>query len=188
MPLIALDPSGGQRIDVRDYDNVRMQLDCRLLVCPFPDCGRPMIPVQGPHVSAHFRHKSTCATEYRASYNPSNETAQHRAGKRFIAQDVAAWFKSRGVDVIVDFEVAIPEIKRIADVLITTPTGERIAVECQLAAISTEELDARTNDYANAGITALWYLGGRAAETNASNWCVYRYGGVTTLQFDEVPA
>lgn len=187
MPLIALDSKNGRRIDARDFDNLHAEVDREHLVCPFPDCGTPMLPVRGPYVAAHFRHRVLCKTEYRLSHGAKGESSSHRQGKRHAAESVARWFSTHdGAAPSIDYEVPIDEIKRIADAIVTTASGERIVVECQLAAITTAELDERTNDYARAGLTCIWYLGNQANTSGPRDWSTHHYGGVHSLQFSGV--
>jgi hypothetical protein len=187
MPLVAMKLSTGRRVDIRDYENVRIEVDCSDLVCPMDDCRIPMSPVNRNLFVPHFRHRSACTTAYRSSYDghAGGESAFHLAGKRHIAEDVLAYLERAGVnDARADFEVPIPEIKRIADVVITLPWGDKAVYECQLAKISVDDLEERTRDYAKAGLPCVWYLGRSADTPDNRDWCTNRIGGFHILSFD----
>jgi len=64
---------------------------------------------------------------------------------------------------------------------VTFPTGWRVAHEVQLASITTEHLQERTNDYTLAGIDVVWWLGKSAdTETNRA-WCRCTFGYALSL-------
>gem|GEM_PF-2511317 len=84
-------------------------------------------------------------------------------------------------DAQIAYEVPIPEVKRVADILIVFPLGWRIAHEVQLAAISLAELRERTEEYERAGIDVVWWLG-KAADTQSNRlWCIQTFGHCYTI-------
>ncbi len=65
----------------------------------------------------------------------------------------------------IEYEFPIPEVRRIADVVAKFPNGWIVAHECQLASITVEELEKRTEDYLYAGVDVIWWLG-KAADAS----------------------
>jgi competence protein CoiA len=125
-----------------------------------------MIIKAGLIVAAHFAHKSTCPTDYKS--HP--ESPEHRAGKILVAECLRANVGEYST-ALIEYEVPIPEVRRVADVLVTFPMGWRVAHEVQLASITTEELAQRTEDYLHAGVDVVWWLG-KSADTPANrDWC-----------------
>ena len=72
-------------------------------------------------------------------------------------------------------------MRRIADVAVLFPNGWRVAHECQLAAITTQELTQRTEDYLHAGVDVIWWLGKSAATPANIAWCLEQRGFVLRL-------
>jgi competence CoiA-like predicted nuclease len=178
MPLIAHYLQTGERIDITQLTNPRAQLAADQIGCQL--CSSRMIIKQGLIKRWHFAHVAACPEQY-ASHP---ETIAHLLGKeemrrylRLIPEFATAQ---------IDLEVPIHDRKRIADVLATFPQGHRMAVEIQLAGITTEELAARTKDYYDDGIDVLWCLGGTAYNSPANReWCTGECGGYLILTFDE---
>lgn len=99
----------------------------------------------------------------------------HLDAKRFFAT-WSRFFLGRYTSVVFEYEVPLPEIRRVADLLLTFPMGTRLAYEIQLSAITTEELERRSDDYARAGIDVVWWLG-KSADTLANRrWFIYAFG------------
>lgn len=172
MPFIALNKPTGSRVDITQATPALIrQFTPGELVCQL--CGGPMFPrsahdrtsTQGAkhEVRAHFVH---VAKECDATYRQHPESADHRRGKLYVATD---WLMQYGryKGAVIEYEVPIKDIRRIADVLATLPNGHRIAHEVQLAGITPRELEERTNDYARAGIDVYWHLG-KSADTQAN--------------------
>jgi len=179
MPFIALHKDTQERIDITEIDDPRKVLKSGDCVCQL--CGEPLIIKAGLIVSPHFAHYAKCTSEYAA--HPESEA--HRQGKKALARFLRAYFTEYVDDLQIDFEVKIPEAKRVADLVLTFPMGWRIAHEVQLANITTEELQQRTEDYARAGIDTVWWLG-RSADTPANRfWCIEQLGICYHLNFRE---
>lgn len=164
MPFIALNKETGARVDItREPPEIIRRFTPGALVCQL--CSGPMFPRsaherkdtlgQAYRVQAHFVHVADVCDDAWAHHPESRE---HRIGKVHIATEWLQQFgRYRGA--VVDYEVPIKEIKRIADVLAELPNGHKIAHEVQLAKITPRELEDRTNDYARAGIDVYWHLG-----------------------------
>lgn len=169
MPFIARHKETEERIDITRIPNPRQVLKAGDCVCQL--CGVPMIIKAGAILRAHFAHVTSCTSDYQS--HP--ESAEHREAKVYLATHLKEAFKEY-TDAQIEYEVPLPEVKRIADLLITFPMGWRIAHEVQLASITTETLEARTNDYARAGVDAVWWLG-KSANTPANRaWCRETFG------------
>jgi competence protein CoiA len=84
-------------------------------------------------------------------------------------------------NVTIAYEVPVREVKRVADLLVTFPTGWQVVHEVQLASTTTEDLQRRTNDYTPAGIDVTWWLG-KSADTPANReWCQRTFGYVLCI-------
>lgn len=93
------------------------------------------------------------------------ESWQHLEAKQFVADEWAEATQLHGATI--DFERRIQLATgrwRIADILITYPSGLMEAHEVQLAAITSDELQQRTDDYLSVGIAPYWWIGGKCAD------------------------
>jgi competence CoiA-like predicted nuclease len=174
MPFIALNAETRERIDITTIENPRLVLKPGECICQL--CEIPMIIKAGQIMRAHFAHVAACPTDYES--HP--ESQEHREAKVFLATHSHEAF-AEYTDAKIEYEVPIPEVMRIADLLVTFPMGWRIAHEIQLASITTETLEARTNDYLQAGIDVVWWLG-KSANTPANrDWCRQTFGYALSL-------
>jgi competence CoiA-like predicted nuclease len=177
MPFIAIDKNSGNRIDILTVSDPRRTLKSSDCACQL--CGASMFIKAGPLIRPHFSHYSDCKSDYKIGHV---ETPEHLYGKMELKQLLKEQFSN--LDRIeIDYEVAIPEIKRIADVLVTFPMGWRMAHEIQLANISTDELEERTNDYLRAGIDVYWWLGKSADNLQNRSWCIDKFGFSLSISF-----
>jgi len=184
MPFVAKHKETGERIDITRIENPRAVLRSGDCVCQL--CGEPMIIKAGLIVSPHFAHYARCESDYR--FQP--ETAEHRRAKRELAEKLRETF-AEYTDAEIELEMPIPEIRRVADILVTFPMGWRVAHEIQLSAITLEELEERTDDYSRAGVDVVWWLG-RSADTSTNRqWCLETFSycfSITCLEVtDKVP-
>jgi competence CoiA-like predicted nuclease len=174
MPFIAIRKATGERIDITAIEYPRAALTSGECLCQL--CGAPMIVKAGLVRQHHFAHAGRCTSDYQS--HP--ESPAHREAKRYLVTHLREWFKEYE-NTRIAYEVPIPEVKRIADLLVTFPTGWRVAHEVQLASITTEQLQERTNDYTLAGIDVVWWLGKSAdTETNRA-WCRCTFGYALSL-------
>jgi len=178
MPFVARHATTHERIDITRLANPRRQLDAAQLVCQL--CDTRMFIRQGPVIRAHFAHAKACPVDYQC--HP--ESPEHLLGKFYISRYLAQLPEFAGARV--DLEVPIHARKRVADIMVTFPKGHRLAVEIQLASITTEQLEARTGDYQYEGIDVLWVLG-KAAALSVHNqaWCRTVLGGYLSVVFTE---
>jgi competence protein CoiA len=178
MPFIAMLKATGERIDITAIENPRAALTSGECLCQL--CRHPMIVKAGLVRQHHFAHVGRCPSEYLS--HP--ESPAHWEAKLYLATHLREWFKEYS-DVHIAYEVPIPEVKRIADILVNFPMGWRVAPRGQLASITTEHLQERINDYTLAGIDVVWWLGKSAdTETNRA-WCRDTFGFALSLTLYE---
>jgi competence protein CoiA len=181
MPLIAKIASTNERVDITKLKNPRAELKAGDLVCQL--CGSPMIIKQGMIKKPHFAHKAECTSDYQS--HP--ESPEHLAGKELIAKTLKAELPEYSLAEI-EYEFPIPEVRRIADVVAKFPNGWIVAHECQLASITVEELEKRTEDYLYAGVDVIWWLG-KAANTKSNlDWSHSKFGFALVLNYEQLSA
>ena len=178
MPYVARNRSTGERIDITTFHSPREALESATLECRL--CKVQMFIRRSPRGKFHFFHQRSCTTDY--LYHP--ETPEHLAGKSFVAKYFLPKL-SEYADFNHLFEEPLQVVKRVADIIIKFPMGWWVANEIQLSSITPEELEARTRDYLNAGVDALWWLG-KSADTNQNRqWAIKKYGFSPFLIFED---
>jgi competence CoiA-like predicted nuclease len=126
-------------------------------------------------------HKCRCVLSVFASHS---ESPAHREAKIFLATHLKDEFKEYTTATF-EYEVSIPQVKRVVDVLVTFPMGWRVAHEVQLAAITVDELYQRSADYKLVGIDVVWWLG-KSANTPANRrWCEESFGYALSIYEQE---
>ena len=133
MPFIAKRWGTDERIDITTIEFPRAVLELVRCVCQI--CGANMIIKAGMIRQHHFAHVAACSEEY----GSHPESSAHRNAKLFLATHLREQFQEY-TDVVIEYEVPIREVMRIADLLVTFSTGWRVAHEVQLASITTEQL------------------------------------------------
>ena len=178
MPFVARLKTTGERVDITQYPSPRdvfRKGDCVCQMCGAELGIRAEYSRLGYKVSAHFYHFRECQSEYGA--HP--ESYEHLMAKVLLREKLLEFYRQYGNPQI-DLEVPIPMAwrarGRIVDLLVTWTMGWREAHEIQLASITPQELEERTNDYARAGIDVIWWLGGRAATSANRDWCIGAFG------------
>ncbi len=119
-------------------------------ICPNPECQARVLlkAIASPLVVAHFAHASAT----RCDWN-ENETPQHRRAKR----DLRDAFRRQGLSAQVEAPLAfLPLPDSRADVLVTLPSGQPVAIELQHTSLAIERIVARTQLYAAKQIPVLW--------------------------------
>lgn len=182
--------TGDEAITTESFDLLRSWHHAGQLVCPF--CDGDMVTVHeyqrsaGNWVSFYLRHKAECTTAY--GYHP--QSPEHFAAKEWLRLNAPGAY---GHDVVTNDPAQVIEVRididgkayRIADVCFTLANGDRVIHEAQLAAISIDELEARTNDYESLGYSVIWHFG-KAADTGANRqWAFRRFGGCEIFQMEE---
>jgi competence protein CoiA len=170
MPFIALHRETKQKIDISEIENPRAVLKSGDWVCQL--CNKPLIIKAGFIVAAHFAHYAgECTSDYKA--HP--ESPEHRFAKKKLATLLTEKMGEYS-DAFVDYEVRVPEVNRVADVMAVFPMGWRVVHEVQLASTTSEELEQRSNDYNRAGIDVVWWLGKNADTPGNRAWCIRTFG------------
>jgi len=171
----------GETIDITKLENPRTQIDKSRLGCKF--CSGKMSIRQGLLRARHFYHLSACTSDF--ARHP--ESAEHNIGKELIAKHVKEFWKEYS-EVNIDYEYPISEIKRIADIAMIFPSGWIVVHEIQLASITNEQLQKRTEDYNSIGIDTFWWLGKSAKTPENQKWCIEKYGYSLSLDYEILQA
>lgn len=127
-----------------------------------PECNQPVILKAGSKNIAHFSHESDLGCKHGAG-----ETLWHRKGKYWIAN----YFRDKGH--LVRFEVSLGN--RRTDVLVTTQSGRKIAVEFQRKDEGAL-LYKRTNDLLSHASDVVWVLPWKVKLIDAKNRANATYG------------
>ena len=122
------------------------------LRCPEPDC-------TSPEITTVSRSASGSRDGYRHLVRPGNGHAPEGVFHRQAKALVARWARAQPGVVSAEEEVRVGGGVRVADVLLTSATGNRLAVEVQYASLSVEEWVARTQSYQGLGIEVTWIWG-----------------------------
>ncbi|GHO59257.1 competence protein CoiA [Ktedonobacter robiniae] len=150
MSFIALRKDTGERVDITRYPPKKEALKHVELLCQ--ECAGILRVREGDVRVAHFAHLPGAHCE------AAGESQEHKNGKIYLRDHLINIFPEYA-GAVFDFEYRVPEVDRIIDLLVTLPDGRRIAHEVQLASITTKTLQQRTDDYAEAGIATVWWLG-----------------------------
>lgn len=130
-----------------------------LLLCP--GCDVTVRYACGEIRSAHFRHQrkqADCPFEHDGDYNP--ETDLHVGLKFALRAWAASALAERFPGLEARVEGRIPETRQVADVLVTLPNGDRLALEVQCSPLAPEVWKERSDKYASAGVDDLWFFAG----------------------------
>jgi competence protein CoiA len=181
MGLVAKNKRTDELIYIFDYKNPRSELKKDDLVCHL--CGGELIIKAGLVRIKHFSHKpnSPCSCDYER--HPESE--EHLFFKRLIATQLSREFEEY-LNAKPLLEYPVHEVRRVADMVFAFPSGWLVAHEIQLSSITTEQLEQRTNDYRNAGVDVIWWLGKSADTETNRQWLYKNYGECYTLDWDEV--
>lgn len=170
-----------EELDITKFDNPREEIDKSRLCCKF--CEQPMSIRAGMLRTKHFYHLSPCTSDYER--HP--ESPQHNLGKALIAKHLKLYWKEYANSEI-KLEFPIEEMKRIIDIAMVFPSGWIVAHELQLASITTEHLEKRTNDYRELGIDTFWWFG-KSADTKANRqWAIEKFGQSLSIDYDILDA
>ncbi|MBR9871485.1 MAG: hypothetical protein GYB26_10125 [Gammaproteobacteria bacterium] len=187
MPFTAIEKETGKRINILHYDNPRRDLKKGSLQCRH--CGEDFY-IRGSEFSSprtHFVHFSKEDCEQSQLCHP--ESPEHLFFKEYLYNHLAKEFQEYTTCTLA-LEYRIPEAGahgRVADVAALFPNGWIVCHEIQLAAISTEELTQRTEDYRSAGADVIWWFGGNADTETNRQWAHSVIGSSFSLDFDAIP-
>ncbi|HEY1015993.1 MAG TPA: competence protein CoiA family protein, partial [Herpetosiphonaceae bacterium] len=120
------------------------QLSCRR-------CEARVIYRHGPIRQAHFAHFE--ASECVGLGDNDGDNPEHRAMKLALYQ----WLQESYPSAAIELE-AMLEIGQRTDLLLTTPKGQRIAIECGWGALTVESWRSRHRRYQEANIADIWIL------------------------------
>jgi hypothetical protein len=148
------DPSPGELVYLEQGEAHQMRETARTqLRCPEPDCTTPEITTVSRSTGGArdgYRHLRRPETGAHAP-----ESVMHRQAKALVAR----WATDHPAVARVEVEAAVGGGERIADVLLTSTTGNRLAVEVQFASLSLETYLERTRSYASHGVAVVWLWG-----------------------------
>lgn len=121
------------------------------LMCPLPGCPAPDLTVVSrfPRRRDGFRHGAGAG-------NHSAESIHHLQGKAVISQWLASLI---GADRVEAEAASDTQRRRVADVMATLPSGQRIAFEIQYASLSVAGWRRRHESYRDQGIVDVWLWG-----------------------------
>lgn len=125
----------------------------RELRCPEPACAAPDITTVSRSTGGArdgFRHLRRPGTGAHAP-----ESVMHRQAKALVAR----WADGHPSVAAVQVEASLGGGERVADVLLTSRSGNRMAVEIQFAGLTLDSYLERTRSYASLGITVVWLWG-----------------------------
>lgn len=159
-------------------DNPRGEVVC-------PHCGGEMVLVGGLHSNriVHFRHVKACTSLMES--HP--ESLRHIIGKAHLKGLLAARLSQQKIKADVHIEYPLPYVGksgRIADVAAMLPDMSLVVYECQLAPISVESLEQRSDDYENNGIEIVWFFGEKANTADIAQWSKRRFGDFNSITFN----
>lgn len=168
-------------IDITAYEEPRLDLVGLELRCP--ECKTAMHVRQPLGRIAHFAHNPHARGDTPCAMQ-QGESIKHIYAKAEICNKLAALGGYAGAEIIKEHWLA--SISRRADVMVKFPDGGFEVHEIQLAAISVDELEARTSDYRRAGAQdVIWWFGGNADHQNNKKWAAEKLGGYGHLQVYE---
>ncbi|GHF58682.1 competence CoiA-like predicted nuclease [Deinococcus metalli] len=129
----------------------RAEIQAQHWQCKF--CGKDMTPRMGAIRAWYFAHKRE-ASECPFEAESEKESPQHRILKRTAAEALRRHFGDQVASL--EYEVRFPNIKRIADAVITLKDSTRVAVEAQLSPLTLHQLQVRTESYLSDEIEVVW--------------------------------
>jgi hypothetical protein len=122
------------------------------LRCPEPDC-------ISPEITTVSRSARGARDGYKHLVRPGQghepESVFHRQAKALVVR----WASAEAGVASAREEVRVGGGARVADVLLTSQSGNLLAVEIQYASVSFEEWTARTESYQHLGIAVTWLWG-----------------------------
>lgn len=123
------------------------------LRCPEPDC-------TSPDITTVSRSTGGARDGYRHLRRPETgahapESVMHRQAKALVAR----WATDHAAVATAQVEASVGGGERIADVLLTSKTGNQMAIEVQFASLSLEAYLERTRSYAAHGVAVVWLWG-----------------------------
>ncbi len=166
-----------EEIVITKLENPREVLDIDRLCCKH--CEGKVSIKHGNLRAKHFFHIVPCTS----TLERHPESPQHSLGKEIIGNHIKRYWKEYS-NAEIKYEFPVPEVNRIIDIAMLFPNGWIVAHELQLASITTEILEKRTNDYRDLGIDTFWWLG-KSADTKANReWAIEKFGQSLSIDYE----
>jgi competence CoiA-like predicted nuclease len=180
--LIAIHKETKERVKAIEHKTghaIRSKFALGDLICPL--CDEVVFPREREGFVLHFAHCHSCTSTI--ARHP--ESPEHEQGKlelaKFLRQQIEGDLNQCAK---IEVEYRLPECGehgRVADVALVYDNGNLLICECQLARITTNELEQRTCDYYAIGADVLWFLGGEADTPDNRTWLRSMFGSVGRL-------
>lgn len=208
MTLTAIHKTTGERIVIAADQNLRSDYtEWDQLICPVT--GLKVFPVRSytrqlsgidVKVRSHFRVQNPLGEPdwpEQVIFDPEygikraeglyfrGESWEHLEGKNFVAEQLRSILGEQ-VEIIFEQLVRVGDGSRyrIADVAVRWPSGLMEVHEVQLAPITLEEINQRTEDYASTCVPAQWWIGKSNTDSHAiRDFLRNIHGGFFVLQF-----
>lgn len=119
------------------------------LECLMPDCQDRRL------TTVSRRGRRDGFTHYSGAGGHSAESLFHEQGKALLAR----WASEHLPDAHVVAEQATADRTRRADVMVSRPDGNQVALEVQYAGLTVHEWEQRHGDYTRQGIRDVWLFG-----------------------------
>jgi competence protein CoiA len=116
-----------------------------------PGCKQPVYFKAGQSITPHFAHYP----DHSCDVFSEGETSEHLEGKRQLFE----WLMKENEKV--EMEAYLPQLKQRPDLLWTTKSGEKIAIEFQCSSLPKERMLERTRGYRQKKYKVLWILGNK---------------------------
>lgn len=131
------------------------------LRCPFPDCPQPQLKaVARARRRDGFSHLP-------GAHKHAPESVNHLQGKAVVAD----WLRSIfGPDVVAMEAASDTQRTRVADVMLTLPSGLRMAFEIQYAPLTVHQWLERHDSYREQGIVDVWLWGAHSPGKGSLAW------------------
>jgi competence protein CoiA len=187
LPFIATHKETGERVNILHYKNPRSEFCKGDLMCVY--CGEDFY-IRGSEFSnyrTHFVHSSKEECDYLLNYHP--ESPEHLFFKEHLFNHLSIEFEEYTTcTMALEYRISVAgKHGRIADVAVLFPNGWIVCHEIQLAPISIEELNHRTEDYRDAGADVVWWFGGKADTQTNRSWAQENIGSAFSLDFEFIP-
>jgi len=183
--LTAISKETGEKVKAYRHDTghaIRSRFPLGDLVCPF--CDETVFPRERQGFVLHFVHRHSC----KSTLDRHPESPEHEQGKFEIAKILHQQIQQDPQKIAtIEFEYRMPmcgKNGRVADVALVYENKNLLICECQLAKITTDELEQRTQDYYEAGADVLWFLGRDADTAENRAWLRSMFGSVGRLTFN----
>ena len=171
MGLIAKQKSTNRRLNIFDYKEPRKEINKDDIECHV--YGGDLVIKSGMMRIKHFAHKPSAPCKCDYARHP--ESYEHIFFKNLLSRSLGEEFEEY-LYAEAQLEFPVHEVRRIADIAFTFPGGWVVVHEVQLCQITTHDLEARTNDYRDAGYDVVWWVGNNADTESNRKWLLENFG------------